>query len=148
MVATGVWLGALALASAAAVGGVVYATRHQGGGSSPSPAPLPPAPGPVPGPQPSALPQTGDVYNSLSAAQQSAVLTALYSYIIKPGACPTVFAQGQAQVTSQGINSASDLTDPTNRQIAVDCFQQGQNVGQTIGAGVLDVQTYQKLMGL
>jgi hypothetical protein len=94
------------------------------------------------------LPTTGDVYFSLTPAQQVAVQAALYSYIIKPGACAMVFAQGQAQVASQGINSAADLSDPTNRQMAVDCYQQSQNVGQVIGAGVLDLETYRKLMGV
>jgi len=147
---TGVWIGALALAATAAVGTAVYLTERKAGASpSPAPPPLPPPnPNPAPGPAPSALPQTGDVYASLSAAQQAAVQGALYAYITQQAACPTVFAQGRAQVTSQGINSASDLSDPTNRQIAVDCFQQSQNVGQLIGAGTLDVQTYQKLMGL
>jgi hypothetical protein len=136
--ATAIWVGALALAATAAVGTAVYLTERK---ASASPGVLPP------GPPVSTLPTTGDVYGSLSAAQQNAVQMRLYAYIMQQAACPTVFAQGTAQVQSQGIMSASDLSDSTNRQMAVDCFQQSQNVGQLIGAGVLDVQTYQKLTG-
>lgn len=97
---------------------------------------------------------SADVYASLSAAQQQAVLSALYSYIIQPSACPYVFTgSGTSTPSGQGINSVADLADPANRGIAVDCFQQGYNatnsttLGAANGAGVLDAQTYAALTG-
>jgi hypothetical protein len=93
-----------------------------------------------------------DVYASLSAAQQQAVNTALYGFIIQPGACQGVFPNGATDVASAGIASAADLNDPNNRASAVDCFQQGYNATNSTtlgsgGTGVLDAQTYQALMG-
>lgn len=97
---------------------------------------------------------SADVFASLTAAQQQAVQTALYSFIIQAGACPNVFTgSGTSTPSGQGINSAADLADPSNRGIAVDCFQQGYNatnsttLGAVNGPGVLDAQTYAALMG-
>ena len=97
---------------------------------------------------------SADVYATLSPAQQQAVQAALYSFIVQTGACPNVFTgSGTSTPSGQGINSPADLADPSNRGIAVDCFQQGYNatnsttLGAVNGAGVLDAQTYTALMG-
>jgi hypothetical protein len=163
-----VWIGALAVVAAGAVGTAIFLSTRKAS-ATPSTTPTPgtpavpgapgtpgtpgtpgvPAPTVVPGPTPAQLPQTGDVYASLSSAQQTAVQNALYAYIVQGyGNCPNVFPNGMNDIISQGITSASTLSQATLRQIAVDCYQQANNVGQTIGAGTLDVQTYQKLMGL
>jgi hypothetical protein len=91
------------------------------------------------------LPSTGDVYSSLSSAQQSALQSALYAYVSQtPSPCPTV--------SLTGINGASDLSDAGNRSSAVDCFQTGYNaksgtqLGAANGPGVLDAATYMALM--
>jgi hypothetical protein len=145
---TGIWIGALALAAAAAVGTAVYLTEKKAGAAAPPPGVLPVGP-PAPGPAPSQLPTTGDVYSSLSAAQQSQVNAALYAYIVQGYAsCPSVFPNGMADVTSNGITNAASLANQGNRSLAVDCYQQGNSLSASSGAGVLDLSTYRSLVGV
>jgi hypothetical protein len=94
----------------------------------------------------SPLPATGDIYASLSPTQQAAVQQALYAYVSGNPNCPSVLTSGASSLAQQGITSASTLSQATLRQIAVDCYQQANNVGQTPGAGVLDLPTYTALM--
>jgi hypothetical protein len=118
--------------------------------ATPAPSPTPsPTPGPTPSPNTN-LPTTGDVFSSLTTAQQQAVANSLYAYVSQtPSPCPAV--------ATTGITSASQLTDPADAQglrgIAVNCYQQGynaantgSNLGAANGAGVLDVATYNALM--
>jgi|HubBroStandDraft_2_1064218.scaffolds.fasta_scaffold00039_49 hypothetical protein len=148
---TGIWIGALALAAAAAVGTAVYLTEKKASAAAPPPGVLPapsPNPNPTPGPAPSALPQTGDVYSALSSAQQAAVNSALYAYVVQGyGGCPQVFQNGMADVTSAGITSAAALSDANTRAAAVDCYQTALNL-QPASLGVLDLATYRSLVGV
>jgi hypothetical protein len=160
---TAYWVAGIALAAAAATGTALYLTKGKAAATpspalpppgvtppSPSPAPPSPAPGPAPTPgvSPSTLPQTGDVFQSLTPAQQAAVQQSLYSYITEsPSLCPTVLQA--ADIAADGITSGASLAyGGSNYQAAVNCFQNGSSVGQTPGAGELDVQTYSQLMGL
>lgn len=148
---TGIWIGALALAAAAVTGTALYFTEKKSSAATPSvppPGVLPSGP-PAPGPAPSQLPTSGDVYSSLSAAQQSQVNAALYAYIVQGyGSCPGVFPNGMADVTSNGITGASSLSNAGNRSLAVDCYQQANSLSASSGAGVLDLSTYRSLMGV
>lgn len=87
--------------------------------------------------QPSSSPQlpTGDVYNSLSSAQQSALRDQLFGSVTQ-SAC--------SSVDLSGITSADSLTDAGNRAAAVDCYQSINHVGSA--AGVLDQATYSSIM--
>ena len=99
-------------------------------GANPTPA--------TPGGSPAAtLPLPGDVYASLTSAQQSALRSALFSKI-NQNACPTV------DVSS--VTSPASLTDLPTLGIAVDCYQTIHGVGNS-GAGVLDMATYNAIMG-
>lgn len=146
---TGIWIGALALAAAAVTGTVLYFTEKKSSAASPPPGVLP-APGPpAPGPSPQQLPTTGDVYSSLSTAQQSQVNAALYAYVVQGyGSCPSVFPNGMADVASNGITGAASLSNAGNRSLAVDCYQQANSLSASSGAGVLDLSTYRSLMGV
>ena len=128
-----VWLGALALAGVAAVGTAVYLTERK---ASASPAPAPgttptPTPGTTPvAPAPS-LPASGDVYTSLTPAQQAATLAALTPY---------------------AAAGATPLTDASNRAVAVANFQLSYDTKyptatQLQQGGILDTATYIALMG-
>ena len=144
-----VWMGALALAGVAVVGTAVYFTEKKAN-AAPSPGVLPPPapnPNPAPGPTPSQLPQTGDVYGSLSAAQQAAVNAALYAYAVQGyGGCPGIFAN-QAAISSNGITAPASIADAGNRSLVVDCFQTATGL-QVPSQGTLDLATYRSLMGV
>jgi hypothetical protein len=79
-----------------------------------------------------------DLYDHLSPAQQVAFRLKLAGQI-DPAKCPTV--------DLAGIAGADSLADPSNRGIAIDCFQQSVpgGVGSS-GPGVLDQATYQAIM--
>lgn len=101
----------------------------------------------VPGPNAPATPAgpsagptrapAGDIYASLTPAQQSAFRSALFASL-NSNACPTV------DVSS--VTSADTLTDLSTRAVAVDCYQTQHGIGAA--AGVLDTATYNAIMGV
>ena len=123
---TGVWLGVLAGVVVVVVGTAVYFTEKKASAS-----PALPAPGTTPvAPAPS-LPASGDVYTSLTPAQQAATLAALTPY---------------------AAAGATPLTDASNRAVAVANFQLSYNTKNPTAAqlqqgGILDTATYIALMG-
>jgi len=78
-----------------------------------------------------------DLYATLSTNDQATVRSKLFT-ALQSRACPGVDVSA--------ITSADMLTDPSNRAIAIDCFQQAYNVSGSI-AGVLDQPTYNALVG-
>lgn len=105
------------LVAAAATGGYFYWKSKQS--AAPSPSQLP----------------TGDVYNSLSSADQAALRNQLFGSISQ-SAC--------SSVDLSGVTSADSLNDAGNRAAAVDCYQSINHVGSA--AGVLDQATYSSIM--
>lgn len=77
-----------------------------------------------------------DYYDTLSATQQSAFRQTLFNRL-SSSACPGV------DISS--ITTPDQLTDPSTRAVAVDCFQTANAVGTN--AGVLDQATYNAVMG-
>lgn len=138
---TAYWIAGLSTVALAAAGTALYFTSKK------SATPSSPVTPPPPGVLPSGLPTTGDVYASLSAAQQSAVQGALYAYIVQGyGSCTGVFPNGMSDITSNGITGPASLADSGNRSLAVDCYQQAHNL--PVSNGTLDLSTYRLLMGV
>jgi hypothetical protein len=81
--------------------------------------------------------QVSDIYSSLSASQQAAFNQALFSWVTRNG------ARCQVADTSS-IHSPNDLTDPANRQLALECFR-GMNSIQSSTSG-LDQATYSAVL--